>query len=277
VSGRFVASLCALAGAAVALGGCGASQVVDPVARAATVTLNASGFKVSGVMSVTGGPSPVSASLSGSVNTASNSGTMTVNESVAGKPVHAPVIYSGLNFWMKASALPGAAGRTGNKSWIYLDMSKALGAMGMSAMPSTVDPSQFLQYLGSVGATPSRVGKVSIDGVPTTEYRATINLSRYGQRYNVPAKAISSLESALGGDSLPMAAWIDSQNRVRRIHVAFPECVDGSKVQFSMTMGIFGFGAQPQVKIPSRGSVYNLTPLLATQSRAVRLGCSSSG
>jgi hypothetical protein len=43
-----------------------------------------------------------------------------------------------------------------------------------------------------------------------------------------------------------------------------------------MTMGIYDFGPQPQAQIPSRSAVYNLTPLLATEQRSLKLGCSSS-
>jgi hypothetical protein len=76
---------------------------------------------------------------------------------------------------------------------------------------------------------------------------------------------------------MPVEAWIDGQNRVRRIHIAFPECVEGSKLQYSMTMGIYDFGTQPQAQIPSRSAVKNQTPLLAKETRSLRLGCSSAG
>jgi len=277
VSRRLLASLCALAGAAVALGGCGASQIVDPVARAATVTLDSSGYKIGAVMSITGGPTPLTASVSGAIDTDTNSGTMTVDETVGGQRLRAPVIFSGLNVWMKSSAVPGAAQRAGGKPWLYVDMSKALGSVGITPLSGTNNPSQFLGYLHAVGASPTRVGAVSINGVKTTEYRAVVNLNNYAEQNNLAAKSISSLESALGGHSLPVQAWIDSQNRVRRIHVAFPECVGGNRLQFSMTMGIYDFGSQPQAHIPSRSTVYNLTSLLAGESHGLKLGCSSAG
>jgi hypothetical protein len=272
-----LASLCALAGAAVALGGCGASQIVDPVARAATVTLDSSGYKIGAVMSITGGPTPLTASVSGAIDTDTNSGTMTVDETVRGQRLRAPVIFSGLNVWMKSSAVLGAAQRAGGKPWLYVDMSKALGSVGITPLSGTNNPSQFLGYLHAVGASPTRVGAVSINGVKTTEYRAVVNLNNYAEQNNLAAKSISSLESALGGHSLPVQAWIDSQNRVRRIHVAFPECVGGNRLQFSMTMGIYDFGSQPQAHIPSRSTVYNLTSLLAGESHGLKLGCSSAG
>jgi hypothetical protein len=228
---------------------------------------------MSAVMSITGAAAPVTAAMKGQIDTAANSGTMTIDESVGGQRVHAPAVFSQLSFWMKSSAIAGGARRTGGKAWIYIDMNKALGTMGVGSLPSTINPSQFLQYLRTVGASPTVVGPVSIHGVHTTEYRAVIDLGRYAQQYHVPAQTVTSLEKAVGGHSLPVEAWIDTHNRVRRLHVAFPECVAGNRLQFSMTMGIYGFGAPPQVQIPARNAVYNLTPLLATESRAVKLGC----
>jgi hypothetical protein len=198
---------------------------------------------------------------------------MTIDESVGGQRVHAPAIFSALNFWMRSSAIPGAAARTGGKQWIYVDMSKALGAVGVGSLQGGADPSQFLGYLKAVGASPSRVGSLSIHGVQTTEYHAVVDLGRYGQQNSIPARTISTLESTLGSHSIPVDAWIDSKNRVRRLHVGFPECVAGKKLQFNMTMGIYGFGTQPQVQIPSRAQVYNLTPVLMTESHSLKLGC----
>jgi hypothetical protein len=276
VSRRIVALLCALVGATIAVSGCGASQI-DPVSRAAAATLSSSGYKMSGVMSVTGGSAPVSATMTGEIATATNSGTMTIDETIGGQRVSAPAVFSQLNFWMRSSAIAGAARRTGGKAWIYVDMQKALAAMGVGSLPSTINPSQFLQYLRTVSGNPTLVGPVQIHGVHTTEYRAVVDLNRYGQQDHVPTNVITSLESAVGGHSLPVEAWIDTQNRVRRIQVSFPECVAGSKLQFSMTMGIYDFGVQPQVQIPARSAVYNLTPLLASESRSVKLGCASAG
>ena len=260
-----------------AISGCGASRAVDPVAKAAAATLSTGGYKMSAVTSITGSSAPVTATMTGAIDTAANSGTMTVTETVDGEQIHAPMIFSALNFWMKASAIAGAASRTGGKAWIYVDMNKALGAVGVGSLPSTINPSQFLNYLNSVGASPTKVGPVSINGVHTIEYRAVIDLSRYAEQNSAPSSAVSSLESALGGHSIPIEAWIDSENRVRRIHIAFPECVEGSRLQFSMTMGIYDFGSQPQVQVPARGSVYNLTPVLAKEARSLKVGCSSAG
>jgi hypothetical protein len=268
-----VASLCAVAGAAIAVGGCGASQVVDPVARAASTTLGSAGYKMSAAMTITGTAAPVTATMKGQIDAAANSGTMTIDESVDGQRIHAPAVFSALNFWMRSAAIPGAAQRTGGKAWVYVDMSKALGAMGVASLPSTVNPSQFLSYLKAVGASSTRVGTVSIHSVQTTEYRAVIDLGHYAQIYGVRSASISPLESALGKHSLPVEVWIDSQNRVRRIQVSFPECVAGKKLSFSMTMGVYGFGPAPQIQLPSRSAVYNLTPLLATEARSLHLGC----
>ena len=272
---RFVAALCAVSGAAVALAGCGASQIIDPVSKAAAVTVSAKGYRMSAVMSITGGSAPVSARVTGTIDTAADSGTMSMSETLGAVQVRAPMIFQRLNFWMRSAAIPGAIDVTGGKPWIYVDMHKALGAIGIGSLPGAVDPSQFLNYLTAVSANPTRVGTVSIHGVATTEYRAVIDLGSYAQQFPASAATVVALESALGSHTMPVEAWIDGQNRVRRIHVAFPECVAGSKVHFSLTMGIYDFGPQPQAQIPLRNAVYNLTPELTHTYRGVKLGCTS--
>ena len=272
---RFIPVLCAAAGAVLAAGGCGTSQAVDPVARAADVTISSPGYRMSAVMTISGTGTSVTASITGAVDTAADRGTMSLNEVIAGHRVNAAMVFSRLSFYMKSAAIPGAAKLTGGKPWIYIDMSRALAAMGVGSLPGTVDPSQFLDYLNAVGANPTVVGQMSISGVPTTEYRAEIDLDRYAKMFNASAKTVSILESAIGSHTMAMEAWIDSHHRVRRIHVAFPECVAGTKVQFAMTMGISDFGSQPQVQIPPASEVYNLTPLLSSEYANVKLGCGS--
>jgi hypothetical protein len=276
VSRRFVASVCAVAGATIAVAACGASQAIDPVSRAAAVTLSTPGYRMSAVMSVSSPTAPVTASMTGQIDTAADRGTMTMNEVVGGRPVKAAMVFSKLNFYMRSAAIPGASKLTGGKPWIYVDMGQALGAMGVGSLPGTTDPSQFLDYMSAVGATPTRVASVSIHGVKTTEYRAVIDLDRYAKKGYASAKTVSTLESALGSHTLPIEAWIDGQNRVRRIHMAFPECVDGNKVRFNMTMGIYDFGSQPQGQIPTASQVYNLTPVLAAEYGKVKLSCKSA-
>lgn len=228
---------------------------------------------MSAVMKLDSASDPVSARLKGTVDTGTDSGTMDLTEVVAGERIKAAMVFSKLSFWMKASAIPGATQLTGGKPWIYVDMSKALAAMGVGSLPGTTDPTQFLQYLKAVGASPTVVGPVSINGIATTEYRAVVDLDRYAKLYHPSDQTVAAIESAIGSHTMPVQAWIDTQHRVRRIHVAFPECVAGSKVKFSMTMGIYGFGSQPQAQVPQRRQVYNLTPALVAKYGNVKLGC----
>ena len=265
--------LCAIGGAAVAVSGCGASQVIDPVARAAAITASAPGYRMSAVMTISSPSARVTATMRGSIDTAAGAGTMNLIESVGGANVTAPVVFSHRNFWMRSAAIPGASALAGGKAWIYVDMSKALAAMGVGSLPGTTDPTVFIGYLNAVGANPAVVGKLSIHGVKTTEYRAVVNLDHYAKLGHASTQTVSAMEAALGRHTLPVEAWLDAQDRVRRLRVSFPECVAGSKVQFTMTLGIYGFGPQPTVQIPSRSDVYNVTPTLVAKYSGVKLGC----
>ena len=92
----------------------------------------------------------------------------------------------------------------------------------MSESPTGTDPSQFVDYLRAVSSSTKSLGAATIRGVSTTHYRATIDLTRYAKLVPPSQRAaaqrgISTLESALGSHTLPIDAWIDRKNLVRRI------------------------------------------------------------
>jgi hypothetical protein len=263
--------------ATVALGGCGgSSQSTNKLATAATKTASSKGYQMAAVMTLSNTSAPVTAVMRGTINPTANEGTLRLDEVVGGTQVSAPMVFSGLNFWMRASAIPGAASLTGGKPWIYVDMNKALAAMGIGSLPGTTNPTQFLDYLSASSSNPKVVAVTVIHGVATTEYRAVVNLDRYKKLYHASAQTVAAIESAIGAHTMPVEAWVDLKNRVRRIHISFPECVDGGRVLFSLTMGIYGFGTKPPVQIPSRDQVYDLTPTLVSRYSHVKLGCTSA-
>jgi hypothetical protein len=178
---------------------------------------------------------------------------------------------------MASAGIPEAA-RLG-KPWVEINMSRASGAISVSSLPTATNPTQFVDYLRAISSNTTRVGTQTIGGLPTTEYRANVDLDRYpalvpkAQRASV-TRSIKQLESALGSHTFPLDVWVDHQNLVRRIGLGFAECVSGTNFRFEMTMNLFDFGAQPKPKLPAAGDVYNLTPLISAGLRHAKIGCS---
>jgi hypothetical protein len=281
------ASLAAIAMlVAVAISGCGAattvSQAIDPVAKAAEATSKVQGYKMSAVMTIDTPVGPVKTTMSGAMNRATRMGEMITHESVAGHAITLNERLSGLTVYMDASGIPGADQLTHGKKWLKMDMSRAFGSLGLGSLStSSSDPSQFVDYLRAVSDNTKKVGTGTVRGVATTRYHAIIDLRKYPKL--VPAaqqatakRATSTLETVLGGHTMPMDVWIDASTMVRRISFKMAECVSDQKLNMSMAMDLYDYGAQPATHLPSPSEAFDLTPLLSASMRKVKLGCNAN-
>ncbi|MGH2895585.1 MAG: hypothetical protein ACRDPM_20280 [Solirubrobacteraceae bacterium] len=272
--------------AAAVVSGCGAAntvkQAVDPVAKAAEVTSKVPGYKMSVVVSINTPVGPVKTTMSGVMDRATHTGEMTSQESVAGHAFTMSERLSGLTVYMNASSIPGVNQFTHGKKWLKMDMSRAFGSMGLGSLSTTSsDPSQFVDYLRAVSDSTKKVGTDTVRGVATTQYHAIIDLRKYPNL--VPASqrttakhAISTMESVMGGHTMPMDVWIDASKLVRRVSFSLGECVNNQKVNMQMTMELYDYGPQQAAQPPPSSQAYDLTPLLAASMQHVKLGCNSS-
>ncbi len=284
VGRKFIAIVVAGAAviAAVALfSGCGSSNTIDPVARAADVTARVPGYRIAAVATVTTPASgPLQIAMNGNFDRANRSGTIIAAETVAGHRFKFTEVFSGLTFFMKATGLPQLQRLTGGKQWLKFDMSRMLGAMGLGSLPTGTDPTQFVDFLRAVSASTTKVGTETVRGVRTTHYRAKVDLSRYpsllppSQRA-AASRSVSTLEAALGTHIMPMDAWVDHSNLVRRLGISFDECVAQQHVKFGMKMDIFDYGPQSQPQLPGPANSYDITPLLSSTLSRIKFGCST--
>jgi hypothetical protein len=285
---RFLASVlagAALAAAAIAVTGCGSSsQTSGAVARAADVTARVPGYRMAATMNVATSGSATTAGgsqqmhMSGVVNRATHTGQFTEQATAAGRQLNLTLVFSQLTFYMKTAGIPGISRVTGGKPWVKFDMSRMLGGMGLGGLPTSTDPSQFVDYLRAVSSSTKSLGTATIRGVSTTHYHAMIDLSRYTKL--VPAsqraaaqRGIATLERALNSHTMAIDAWIDHKNLVRRIGVNFAECAAGQHVKLSMLMDLYDYGPQRPTQVPSSGDAFDLTPLLTSAMSNVKLGC----
>ncbi len=267
----------------LALSGCGSSSTpsIGPVVRAADVTAQLPGYRVAATTTLTTPAGPATVAMSGRFDRANRTGELTSAETVAGHHLAFTEVFSGLTFYLRSSGLPQLARFTGGKPWLRFDMSRMLGAMGLGSLPTGADPSQFLDYLRAVGASTTRVGSATVRGVSTTHYHAVVDLSRYAtvvarSQRAVATRSVSTLEAALGSHTLPIDAWIDDHNLVRRMSFGFQECVENQKVNLGMTMDFYDYGRQQPAHVPSAAEAYDVTPLLSSVLGKIKLGCSSA-
>jgi hypothetical protein len=138
-----------------------------------------------------------------------------------------------------------------------------------------------VDYLRAVSSGITNDGGASVRGVQTTHYHAIINLDRYPRlvapsRRRAVAASVKNLEATLGSHSMPLDVWIDRQHLVRRLALDFGECVSGARFSFAMSADLYDYGPQPRPKMPSASQTYDLTPLLQTTMKRVRVGCGHS-
>ena len=285
--GRKVIALGAIA-AAITAAGCGSSSSKSAgltLRRAADVTAQATGYRISGYGTVTVQKGPQHAvatmSMAGSFDRRDRLGAITTITHVLGHEVRIRELLQRFTVYMAAGSLPRGTLVSHGKPWLKLNISSALPGGGLSSLPTATDPSQFVDYLRAVSSSTTKLGTTTIRGVRATHYHAVVDLSRYpsmvppAQRHAV-RQTIKALETATGVHTLPLDVWIDDHHLVRRERFTMTECVAGLHTSVRMTSDMYDYGPQPKPRIPSASQVYDLTPLASAALRQAKLGCSSS-
>ena len=284
--GLGLAALVALCGlTAVVLGGCGAANVVDPVAQAATVSNTTPGMKMNLLlrMSAPGLPTPINATGSGTFDEANRSGTFNLAMDFGNIPQLAQVlggstlriqeIMQGLTVYLRLPAALSHSSALHGKPWMKIDLARAaqgLGISGLSSLasnPTSSDPSQYLKYLRATSGHVTQLGTQTIDGVSTTGYRGQIQLDKVTK--TLPAadragaqKGITAIEQMTHLHLLPVTVWIDGQHLVRRIELSFNEAVSGQPLTAAMRIDIPQYGPQQPAQAPPADQVTDVTSQL---------------
>jgi hypothetical protein len=279
------AAVGALIAGAVAMSGCGASATLDPIARAAEVSSQQSGARIAMTMQFSapalGGGASYTITADGSFDEKARSGEMTMDLSqipgLSALPGGAgngqiqmvflyPVIYMNMPFL--AGRLPEG------KTWMKLDITKAASAAGIDASSlSSIeqsDPTRFLDYLRSSSGGVISLGGATVDGVATTHYRATLQLSRIlaslpgGEQ----AAAKTALEKLGTAGAIPVEVWIDAQSRVRRMQMAFSglgaSAGAAAGASFSITIDFKSYGPVAPVLAPPASQVFDASSMVAS-------------
>ncbi|MGV9282961.1 hypothetical protein [Streptomyces sp. NPDC003730] len=150
----------------------------------------------------------------------------------------------------------------GGKSWIKIDLKKVAARQGVSNQ-QIGDPAQTAAYAKAItDKNVEKVGTEKIDGVDTTHYKVSVDVSR------IPGG--DQLAKQLG-PTLPMQVWLDDEGRLRRQQIdmtvkapasasAAPDG-SGSPEQLKMTtvMQYSDFGTEVDAEAPPAGQVADMT------------------
>jgi hypothetical protein len=166
---------------------------------------------------------------------------------------------------------------TGGKPWVSVSLAKlASGSKipGLSSVlngsTSPTNPAAALKELEAASSSGiTKVGAATVNGIATTEYSATLDLSKLSSA--LPAAQRKLLKQSLaaaakqtGLTQIPFDVYIDSADLIRRLTMNFSFTVHGTSVPVALTMNFLAYGPQPAPTVPAAGSVFDLTGLLSS-------------
>jgi hypothetical protein len=264
------------AGAYLAFGS-SSNSVVDPVAAAATRSSDAAGYRERMTMSITGGGMNVTAAGAGSFDPPAHTGQFTMAmrfpntpqlvQALGSDTLRLTELLDGTTVYMKLPpALTGQLSTLG-KSWLSLDLSKLGNVPGASSLlnnPSS-DPAEMLEYLRAASDSVFAEGRQRIDGVKTTKYHATVDLSRVAD--SLPSadqaaaqQAISALEQEGAPSAYPVNVWVDSHHLVRRFQMELDmTSASAGGVEMMIQADLSHYGPQRAPAIPPSSDVAPLS------------------
>jgi hypothetical protein len=191
-----------------------------------------------------------------------------------GNDLNVDVVFERGTLYMRMPAVI-AGQMPGGKPWVKLNLGalgRAAGISGLSALTnesSTLeDPGQFLNYLKATSGKVKDLGQTSIDGVRTTRYHAQIDLKKLTSAVPASSRAavqqlVAQLERRFSAGKMPVDAWIDSSNRIRRIAMTYSLRVPSAgQTKVALVTEFTDYGPQPKPTIPSPSQTANLAALV---------------
>ncbi len=259
-----IAAACCLSGC-----GSGAEATLDPIARAAEVTTQSDGAQLAMTMQMSIAAKQISLNAHGDLDMAHQEGEIFLEMSGLSGLSDANVpdsttmteLFTGSSLYVSsplfANSLPNGA------QWMKIDLGSLEQQAGVSPQSLTsgeTDPAQYLQYLRASSGTVTKVGTATVRGVPTTEYSATIEtakaISQLDKGDSSGEAKLQSMFAETGMSSIPVQAWVDSHNRLRRLELQMNMSVSGESVQMRLNEEFFDFGPIPAANAPASGEVY---------------------
>ena len=262
--------LAVLLAAATVIAGpaCGGGDDGTPVAvlaSASTQTVDAKSSRVALTVEIDDSTAPGGKRKitgEGAFDFATGHGTMAMDTAALGLPGVSgsiQVISLGQEMYVQVPAglLPG-------KPWLKIDLatlgqSAGFDVSGLQQLGSN-DPSASLRFLKGAQNVEER-GEAEVRGVNTTQYHFTIDLEK--TKAEVPADLrddIDRLIEQLGSSTLPADAWVDAEERVRRVRMTIAG--KGAVGDSVVTQEYFDFGTKVDAVAPPADQVSDFAQLL---------------
>ena len=272
-AGRLISLLC-LGACATALAGCGDTLSLDPVANAASNTAKTQSARIAFSATVDAGSvGRMSMEGTGLYDGRAKSGWMMLKyrdlpaaaQAQLGTNPSMEMIFDasdGIVMYMRSSMFSRLAG----DKWVKLDLEKLADKMGVDLSQlgnaNQADPSQALGML--MASSKARVtGSEVIRGARTTRYSLMIDVRKVAKNAGKLGESLDKMIQAMGLSTIPAQAWVDTQNRVRRITWTMAMNAPGAgRVSMTMTEDLYDFGVRADVQPPPDADVVDLSSFI---------------
>jgi hypothetical protein len=154
----------------------------------------------------------------------------------------------------------GLAGKFGSdKPWVKLSLSQ-MGGIGTDPSGTGIgnDPGALLDQLKSVSSKVTSKPGPQVNGQPTTEYDADIDLQKVVAK--APNAASQKVLDKLGLKSIPVQVFVDGQNRVVRIS----ESMELGMGTMEMTLTFSDFGQPVDITAPPADQTTDFKSLMGS-------------
>ena len=268
-----VVDLLALLALALGLSACSGAPTADPVAQAATKTRDAGSSRVELTTTVASAGRRMTFAGKGVLDYRRDRGTLSFDFSqLAGGRVEmrydAKVLY--VRMPQLRTMLPHG------KSWLKVDVEALARGAGLGTLDQVrgQDPAQLLDYLHSLDAKPTDVGRERVRGVDTTHYRARVSLEKAldeglkrlpEAKRRAAERELRTMMESIGAETMPVDAWIDGDGRVRRVKTTYSLRLPAGQVattSIATVVDFFDFGARVAVKAPPAAATFDVTRLI---------------
>jgi hypothetical protein len=255
--------------AALAVGGCGAKDAVDPVAQAAEVTSQQRGgiaMTLSG--SVTDGSQVIPLNGSGTVDREGRKGEFSLEMQAQRQSFKVDEVLDGRVIYVRSDQFKGKL--PGGKEWLKVDLEAAARQQGVDLSAITPqgpsqDPAQVLEYLKGAG-TSKELGKRTIRGIETTGHHVDVDLRKAAQKAG-GADARKAMEQAIkqiGRSTIPIDVWVDKDHLVRRERVKFDVAANDRRASIDLTVDLTKYNVPVSADAPAEKDTVDALKLLSS-------------
>jgi len=157
----------------------------------------------------------------------------------------------------------------GGKPWIKMDLNAIGKQAGIDLSQFTQfasDPSRMVDWLRTASGDVTTVGTETIDGVETTHYRATVDLSKYpdlvpADQRDAVRKAVDAITKEAHVSSFPIHVWVGKDGLVRQVRTVLTETIQGQTMNVVTSERFYDFGAPVDIQVPADDQVTDISSL----------------